>query len=79
MIRFKGRVFFRQYMPKKPIKWGIKVWTLAGSKNGYISNFKVYLGKASSDPTQEHGVVTRIVLDMSCSVTVTTWPNFIAK
>ena len=29
MVKYKGRVFFRQYMPKKPIKWGIKVWILA--------------------------------------------------
>ena len=25
MIRYKGRLYFRQYMPKKPVKWGIKV------------------------------------------------------
>ena len=24
MIRFKGRLAFRQYMPAKPIKWGVK-------------------------------------------------------
>ena len=29
MVKYKGGVFFRQYMPKKPIKWGIKVWMLA--------------------------------------------------
>lgn len=65
MIRYKGRVFFRQYMPKKPIKWGIKVWTIADSRNGYVSNFAVYLGKASADPTQEHGLTTQVVLQMS--------------
>jgi len=25
MVPFKGRSFLRQYMPVKPIKWGIKV------------------------------------------------------
>jgi len=46
MVKFKGRVFFRQYMPKKPTKWGIKVWMLAESKTGYMSNLDVYLGNA---------------------------------
>jgi len=32
MVKYKGRVFFRQYMPKKPIKWGIKVWMIAEPK-----------------------------------------------
>ena len=31
MIRFKGRLAFRQYLPAKPIKWGVKVWVLAES------------------------------------------------
>ena len=26
MIRFKGRIGFVQYNPKKPIKWGLKVF-----------------------------------------------------
>ena len=30
MIAFKGRVSMRQYMPKKPSKWGLKGWVLAG-------------------------------------------------
>ena len=65
MIRYKGRVFFRQYMPKKPIKWGIKVWTLADSKTGFVSNFEVYLGKKPQSQQAEHGLCTRVVLDLS--------------
>lgn len=26
MIKFKGRIFCRQYLPAKPTKWGIKHW-----------------------------------------------------
>ena len=43
MVKYKGRVFFWQSMPKKPIKWGIKVWMLAEPKTSYISNFKCTL------------------------------------
>ena len=65
MIRYKGRVFFRQYMPKKPIKWGIKVWMLADAKKGFVSNFEVYLGKTATSEEAEHGLCTRVVLDLS--------------
>ena len=41
MIRFKGRSTLKQYMPKKPIKRGIKVWALSDAVNGYMSEFEV--------------------------------------
>ena len=28
MIEFDGRIGWKQYMPKKPVKWGIKLWCL---------------------------------------------------
>jgi len=43
MIKFKGRSSLKQYLPKKPIKRGFKVWTLADSKNGYVYAFEIYL------------------------------------
>ena len=45
MIPFKGRSSLKQYMPKKPVRRGIKVWALADSENVYIANFQVYTGK----------------------------------
>ena len=46
MILYKGRsVKFVQYMPKKPIKHGIKVYCLCDSDTGYLYAFKVYTGK----------------------------------
>lgn len=45
MIGFKGRLSFRQYMPAKPTKYGIKVWMAADASNGFVVNHKVYLGK----------------------------------
>lgn len=63
MIKFKGRLQFRQYMPAKPIKWGVKVWTLAESTTGYMSRFQVYTGRDGND--QEHGLSHRVVMDLS--------------
>ncbi|CAD6217968.1 GSCOCG00011411001-RA-CDS [Cotesia congregata] len=45
MIGYKGRIFFKQYMPQKPTKWGIKVWTIANSHSGYLLKCDIYLGK----------------------------------
>ena len=61
MIRFKGRSSAKQYMPKKPIKRGIKVWVRADSANGYFCDFDVYTG-ASQSPEKGLGasVVKRL-------------------
>ena len=45
MTAFKGRSLMKQYLPKKPIKRGFKVWVRADSHNGYISQFECYTGK----------------------------------
>ena len=37
MVTFKSRLAFHQYMPGKPIKWGVKVWALYESTTGYMS------------------------------------------
>lgn len=49
MIAFKGRASIKQYMPKKPIKRGIKVWMRSDSANGYVCQFSVYTGKEGSN------------------------------
>ena len=50
MIAFRGELGFRQYMPAKPTKYGIKVWVRADSTNGYVNEFSVYVGKPSGEP-----------------------------
>ena len=45
MIKFKGRIFFRQYLPAKPTKWDIKTFALCESNTGYGLKFMVYTGK----------------------------------
>lgn len=43
-------------MPKKPEKWGIKIWCLADSSSKFVYNFDVYCGKnhAVVDDEQPH-------------------------
>ena len=45
LCRYKGKCPFRQYIPSKPDKYGIKVFILADSKNFYPLNLEIYTGK----------------------------------
>ena len=68
MIGFRGRFGSTQYMPQKPTKWGIKLFTLADSANGYLLNALVYTGAETlehADPTYSSlPVPGRVVLDV---------------
>ena len=44
MLKFKGRLTFIQYMPRKPIKRGMKAFSLNESKTGYTCAWKLYTG-----------------------------------
>ena len=44
IVKFKGRVIFKQYIPKKCKRFGIKLYKLCDS-NGYTYDMDVYLGK----------------------------------
>ena len=61
MIGFKGRLHFKQYMPAKPTKWGIKIWELANSSNGYILNMDVYTGKSDRPTVDGRGLGHKVV------------------
>ncbi|XP_063757603.1 piggyBac transposable element-derived protein 4-like [Eleginops maclovinus] len=63
MVKFKGRLSFRQYLPLKPTKWGIKVWVMAESSTGYVSNFQVYTGRKAGG--SEKGLAHRVVMDLA--------------
>ena len=65
MIAYKGRLSFRQFMPAKPTKYGIKVWMAADAKNGYVSNFAVYLGQAENNRRRIHGLGYDVVMKMT--------------
>ncbi|XP_025195652.1 piggyBac transposable element-derived protein 4-like [Melanaphis sacchari] len=47
---FRGRCPFRQYMPNKPAKYGIKIFALVDSISYYTSNLEVYTGVQPDGP-----------------------------
>ena len=54
MTKYKRRTSFKQYMPMKPIKRGIKMWCRADSRNSYFCEFDIYTGK--SPQGVQHGL-----------------------
>ena len=49
MIAFMGRSTMKQYLPKKPVKRGFKMWVRADAVSGYVSEFDVYTGKVAGE------------------------------
>ena len=44
MMSFNGRLSFKQYMPAKPVKHGIKFYALCDSITGYCLKLHIYSG-----------------------------------
>jgi len=60
IVKFKGRVIFKQYIPKKRKRFGIKIYKLC-DETGYTYDMRVYLGRnshfATDDMTATHATV----------------------
>ena len=71
MVKFKGRSSLKQYLPKKPVKRGFKIWMRANSDSGYISKFEVYEGKISNKVEKRLGrnAVMRLTEEIHKSTT----------
>ena len=42
MVKFNGRIGFKQYMPRKAAKWGLKYFSLNESETGYTCAWKLF-------------------------------------
>jgi hypothetical protein len=66
IVSFKGRVSFKQYIPTKRHKFGIKVYRVCDC-TGYTVNMSVYTG-AVRRATNEETATERTVLDLCRSI-----------
>ncbi|GLV46045.1 uncharacterized protein CBL_05132 [Carabus blaptoides fortunei] len=80
LVAFRGHCNFRQYMPSKPNKYGIKIFALVDARNFYNLKMEVYLGSQPEGPFQVSNspgdVVTRLISPISKSgrnITVDNW------
>ena len=62
VTKFKGRMFCKQYMKNKPVKWGFTCQCRCCSKTGYLYEFYIYLGKKENAETR---LGEKVVLDLS--------------
>lgn len=63
LVKFKGRVGFRQFLPVKPARFVVKNFTLSESSSGYVWDLEVYTGKTGHDPKKglAYHVVRKLV------------------
>ena len=54
LLGFRGRCPFKQYIPSKPDKYGIKIWICADVKTCYVYNCMPYLGRQPGELRQEN-------------------------
>ena len=62
LSQYRGGCPFKMFMPKKPAKFGIKLWMLVDCETKYIWNFQVYTGKKKDGPEKNLG--EKVVLDL---------------
>ncbi|XP_041834127.1 piggyBac transposable element-derived protein 3-like [Melanotaenia boesemani] len=62
IIPFKGQLSIKQYIPKKPKPWGVKVWVRAGGSSGYVYRFEVYQGAAINVGISQLGLAADVIL-----------------
>jgi len=81
---FRGRCNFRQYIPNKSNKYGIKIQALVDSKTFYTCNMEVYVGTQPDCPfkceNNPSSVVKRLISPISKTgrnVTMDNWYNSI--
>lgn len=63
LVPCRGCCPFKQYIPSKPGKYGIKIWSACDARSSYAWNMQVYTGKpvgAKSEKNQGMGVVLDI-------------------
>lgn len=63
LIPFRGRCPFRQYLPSKPDKYGMKLFLIVDCLNGYICDGIPYIGKEANG-IRSTGLAKNIVIKL---------------
>ena len=64
MVKSRHRSGIWQYIRDKPTKWGIRLWVLADSSNGYTIDFNIYIGKSAGRTVSGHGLGYDVVMKL---------------
>lgn len=66
LLLYKGRLGWKQYIPLKRARFGIKSYLLCESKSGYVWSFIIYTGKGTviNQNYAAYGLTSQIVLSL---------------
>ncbi|KAK0148844.1 PiggyBac transposable element-derived protein 4 [Merluccius polli] len=67
LVPFRGRCPFKQYIPTKPGKYGIKIWAACDARSSYAWNMQIYTGKPAGAQSEKNQGM-RVVLDMTAGL-----------
>ncbi|XP_044574588.1 piggyBac transposable element-derived protein 4-like [Cotesia glomerata] len=77
---FRGRCSFKQYIPSKPDRYGLKIFGMVDTESFYTSNMELYVGKQLSEEYQVSNkpfdVVQRVchsILNTGRNITMDNW------
>ncbi|XP_023228023.1 piggyBac transposable element-derived protein 4-like [Centruroides sculpturatus] len=67
LMLYKGRLSWKQYIPLKRSRFGVKFFMLCESASGYLYNFIIYTGKGTTfnEKYQEMPIASQIVLSLA--------------
>ena len=65
LLLWKGRLVFKQYIPKKRARFGLKSYQPAESQTGYVWKVRLYTGQDREAASKGgHGVGYYVVMDL---------------
>ena len=83
LAAFRGNCPFRQYIPSKPAKYGIKIHAVCDAKTFYVCNMEIYARiqpdgpyKADKQYSSSQAVAPRLISDISGSARNITFDNW---
>jgi len=63
MIPFRGRLIYKQYIPNKTSKYGVKLFKICDNI-GYTYDYIIYWGKNTTPTSSEITTATKVVLQL---------------
>ncbi|XP_013771429.1 piggyBac transposable element-derived protein 4-like [Pundamilia nyererei] len=76
LVPFRGRCKFKQYIPTKPARYGLKIWAVCDVETSYAWRLQVYTGKAGDRAEVNQGMRVALELTEGLQGNVVTCDNF---
>ena len=65
LVLYRGNIHFRQYIPSKRHRFGIKLFVLCDCRTGYVLDFRIYSGKSGDiQPDKDIGFGGAVVKEL---------------